>query len=288
LIGRGPGHRLTHSHPIGRPIARCGKTARVHKRLDQNRRIPVALGPVIHEPAQAPAQYVRSQIRHVHARRDQKPAITHHPVQIGTSSRLRPADVLIALLQTPLRSAESQGANPSVPRAFDQVANLCTAQRPFAQIVESLHKRIPYPRAATVAARDGNDADLAQFLQGAPNLRGINQSIAQRLWARALETRLLRCGQHNESAPMQFKKRLAAAHFLQSAVGRAPLQPFAHTQRQCASGQRRLDPQALFDLGDGRCSEFATTQLHVACITLPAHSVKRVPKPEQSWGFTFD
>ena len=112
----------------------------------------------------------------------------------------------------------------------------------------------------------------------APNLRGINQSIGQRLWARALETRFLRCGQHNEPAAMQFKKRLAAAHFLQSAVGRAPLQPLAHTQRQRASGQRRLDPQGLFDLGDGRRSEFATTQLHVPYLTSRAPSVKRVPE----------
>ena len=125
-IRRGSGHRLTYPQPIGRLITRPGKTAGIDKRLGQHRRIPIALGPVTHEPAHTPTQYVRSQIPHLYARQNQKPAITHNLVQMGTSSRFRPANVPIALLQTPLRSAESKCADPSVPRAFDQIPNLST------------------------------------------------------------------------------------------------------------------------------------------------------------------
>ena len=195
---------------------------------------------------------------------------------MSTSSRLAPADIQIAFPHPPLRRAESQCAYESVPRTFHQVANLCPAQRPLAQIMPPLHQGVPYPRSLAVAAGNRNDADLPQFLQSTPKFRGNAPLINRRLGARRGETGLFCRGQGDEPVPMKLNKRLSAANLLEFAVGGSPLQQFAHTQRQSAPGQRGIAAPDLFNLGDCRRTQFATANLHEAYLTSPTLSVKCV------------
>jgi hypothetical protein len=236
-IRRGSGHRLADPPPFCRPIAGAGKTSRVHKGLGEHRGIAIALRPVLPQSGHAQAQHSRSQIPHADARLDQKPTITHHMMQTGTSHRLAPADEVVAFLHAPLRRAERQHAYPSVPQTFDQVANLRPAQRPLAQIMPPLHQGVPDPLSSAVAAANGNAAALAQFVQSTPKFRGMTQSVHRRLNARALETGLVRRRQDEEPVAMKLHKSFSAAHLFQFAVGGSPIQSFVHPQRLRASGQ---------------------------------------------------
>ena len=135
-----------------------------------------------------------SQVRNMHGRQNQKSAVTYNTIQIGTSSCFGPANIFVSFFHPPLCSTESQCSNKSMLRALHQVANLCTAQGPFAQIMESLHKSVPYFRGFAVAARNRNNLYRTKFVQSASEFRKRNKRIWRSLGTGSIETGFLGCG----------------------------------------------------------------------------------------------
>lgn len=204
-------------------------------------------------------------------------------MQMGLSCGFTPADVLIALLQAPLGRAERQRPHPSVPGTFHQVANLRPAQRTLAPIVPPLHEGVPDSRSLAVAAGDGNEVDLAQFLHSAPKLGSLAPGISRGLRTRPLETALFGRGQDDEALAMQLQECFATADLLESTVRSSPVQPLTYAPRQSAPRQKEIGPKDRFDLGEGHRIEFPATNPPPPCIASSTLSVKCVRGSAFSW-----
>ncbi len=83
---------LAEIEPVRRPVAGAIEAARIHKRLYQYRTAAVLLLPVIGQPPHRHRQHLGSQVPDLDPRKQQKPRVAHHPLQMRLPPVLRPAD----------------------------------------------------------------------------------------------------------------------------------------------------------------------------------------------------
>ena len=132
----------THADPVRRPKARPRLCGLVDERLQQPGPIAVEALAVVTDRPGGPAQHVRGQIAARDAGAHQQPAQAQHPVQVGASARVVPADPGVAVSQAPRTRGEPHPAQPTMRRAY-QIAQLRTDKRSGAARVLMRHQRVP-------------------------------------------------------------------------------------------------------------------------------------------------
>ena len=198
--------RLTHRHPIGRLITGPLESARIHKRLHQNRTHRVASLPVLSQPLQRQGQDLRSQVGDLDGRQDQKPVVTDQVRQIGAAGVLAPSNIVIPILQRPSARTERQHPQIAVARTADQISHLGAAQHAAAQVMVALQQRPRNLRVPAMATADRRNRHLTQLLQAARHLRNLD---LQPPWTSS--TGLANSAplwQYQNSQAIQFRQRL--------------------------------------------------------------------------------
>ena len=214
---------LTYAHPVRRPPTRPGVLALVNERLQQPGPIAVTALEVRAHCPHHPTQDVRSQVAARYPGADQKPAQSHHPVQLVAAPRVVPANPGIARLQAPRGGRKADATQPAV-RGAHQIAQLMADPRPRATRVLVCHQRVP-DQALRVALdqhqlqipepahRSRHRARRRHRLRQHPRL-AQHPATAPRRWQR----NLARC--------FQLGQRLAATRALQPPAAIAEIERF--------------------------------------------------------------
>ena len=230
--------RLPHFLPVGGAIARP-RLPGVDKRLHQAGLITVARLPVPRHPTQRLPQNMRSQMRHLPAGQQQKPAVGNHLRQMGPAPLLAPANPAVARRHPPGRGAEGQAAQPFPRAAADGITHLRSAQGPGPVRMIMVHQLIPGPRRAALRAAHRHHLHRLQLLQRSlPTGFPPSRPAMQRPPRRGAEPFPARPADHPRT--LQPRQRHPATHLLPVAVRRTPVQPRAHSTRQRRARQPRL------------------------------------------------
>ena len=135
---------MTDFNPIGRLVT----TSRIDKCLHQHGTDMIAGVSILRQTPKRQGQYMRGQIRYMHSRHDQKPAIGNHIAQIHNAGCFIPADLLVSRLQRPRCGTEGQ--RPKIPMrgTLDDIADLGAAECAASKVMMLIQQSPPDTRIA--------------------------------------------------------------------------------------------------------------------------------------------
>ena len=126
---------LAHWQPVGRPVAKTGKTLALDKSLRQAGREVVFALPVAAQPAQDSAQNVAGQMRHAHMGQNEKAAIVNYERQSLLALLDAPADEGITGFDFPGRGAKEQAGQVTTKTVANKIAQVLARGAAVAQVV---------------------------------------------------------------------------------------------------------------------------------------------------------
>ena len=186
---RAPSSPPANSPRCARARQRTSPVARADSRNGRSKSVPTA--------RHHPTQDVRSQVAARHPGADQKPAQSHHPVQLVAAPRVVPANPGIARLLAPRGGRKADATQPAV-RGAHQIAQLMADPRP---------RRHAGARVPSACSRSSCCASLSTSTNSrspSPPHRGRHR--ARRRHRLRQHPRL---AQHPATAPRRWQRNLA-------------------------------------------------------------------------------
>ena len=240
---------LAEIEPVRRPVAGAIEAARIHKRLYQYRTAAVLLLPVIGQPPHHHRQHLGSQVPDLDPRKQQKPRVAHHPLQMRLPPVLRPADPRVPAGQRDHRLRELQATQLAPVPVLHEIAQPRTERVAETGIVPAVDKLVPLRDLVLVL----HEAKLQwqKFPQWLRNRRLLLRppALLNRLARTPRIGRILR-RQHQEAQPLQFLQKPLAELDPVRARSRAPAQLLANRLPKLVPAQRRKRCNRRLDLGN--------------------------------------
>jgi len=255
-----------HMPPIGCPITGPLESIPFYKGLQQQRLKTVTLKPILGQSSDTQRQNVRSQIRYLNLRQNQKATVTNHPRQMFSTSRIAPTNPAISRFNSPGCCAECQTTQPAIERAFDQISHLSTTKGTSTQIMEPIHESIPHPGVFASTAAYPYQLNTTQLFQiAAYRLNLLNDRLLFPFRLKQAFNSRLR--QFYNALTIQFQQSNAATHLLWLTFGVYPVKPLTNSKRKSPSRNRWLRFHCQVNFLDDFIRKMLAANQHVKNLT---------------------
>jgi hypothetical protein len=180
---------------------------------------------------------------------------------MASASFITPANPAITSLKVPGRTTERHSPQPSMGRAFDQIAHLRPTQGASTKIMIPLQECFPQTGDFTFTASYSDQLNNTQFLQITANrlnllkglilfTPGLKQPLDATLW------------QRYHAFPMQFQQSNTATHLFGLAGGIFPVKPLTYLKGKASTGNRWLSFHCTMYLPDYFIRKILTANQH--------------------------
>ena len=235
--------------PVGRTVAGRLEPRPIDEGLHQHRAHAVMRLPVIGQAPHRHRQRLGGQTVDLHPRKNQKPTVAHHPVEMFLPGPVLPSNPFIAARYRRRRRLEQQTAESTSPPIEDHIAQVGPERAPVAQVMMPVNDLVPFLDG--LLAGHHLKRQRRQWLQPTFDRRTRRRAARpDRLPERAALHRLARWRQRHDAERLKLLKQPKTGLNPVVSLRREPAEMLADRVAQFTPAQGRKPLDRRLDAGD--------------------------------------